>query len=375
MRLEFNKTQLENELNRGLIAISADIRQEVEAPFTADILSKAAPIIETLLKTASILPTKGSLRQFYDEQSDIAKTAAGWRVPKNTTDPHLMEMWEVDWELSKRDNVGKILVSNRKQVKGRDLYFDLFALLWEGTDTYVAPVQLNQEQITRLKRERDRHGNPLMERWSRDKERWLMLVSKYKRTRVARQTKSKRMYYEGEVESNASRKKSQSDMWKETHEQTVVGHDPYQFGSTDFTKTERAGLTSSGLKKQARTNYIMSQPERTIKGKGKGGFRKGKTYYMGKHGAKFPHLQFELYDIGGEDKSYHQGLAHYMHFYNRFKGRFYWNQLVRKGIEGKVLEDFHSYVSGCILRGMNIALGEVSDETVEDIYNESRFTR
>jgi hypothetical protein len=378
MKLEIDKEMLAKELENHTRGILHEVRHLAELPFTQDILEKAAPTIETLLKSAASLPPRGSLQQFYDTQSDIAKANKGWRIPKNTEDPHLIEMWEVDWEVSKRDNVGKILVSNRKEVKGREAYFNLFELLWNGTETYVAPVKLNQEEIARLSRQKNRHGVALINVHNRDKERWLFMVHKYKKVRGRGKTQKvynegMKAYLSGEVKPEP-RKKTMTDMFANERRENVAGSEAKTFGSEDFTKTERLGVTAAGLKKMARKNYIM-QKEPTSFQKRLSSGKLGKRQYSGRHGARVPHLTWELYDIGGEDKSYHQKIAHYMHFYNRFKGAFYVNQLVRKGIEGQVLEDFHEYVSRCILNGLNIAMGQVSEETVEDIYNASRFTK
>jgi hypothetical protein len=376
MRIEFDSEKLIDELRKSTEYLTKDMKRVAETKFTDELLIHAAPNIEVLLKSATMLPTKGGLKQFYDEQSDIAKANKGWRIPKNTEDPHLLQMWDVDWEKSSRDGVGKLLVSNRKQVKGRESYFSLFEILWYGTDVYVAPVQLSDEERTRLKRQRDKTGQPLYNRWNRDKERWFMEVSKGKAIR-GRPLNKRTMQDVGGIDYSP-KPKSQVKIWEEVHKMETYGKDSFwnkresmdidERRRTEGVHSARQGknLTPTMTTKYIKRVYMAANPPQTITTKS--GIKK----HLGKYGSKFPYLHAELHDIGGDDKSYHQGLAHHMHFYNRFKGRFYYNQLVRKGVEEDIVQDFHEYITRCLYEGFKIAVGEITEERLAEIYEESR---
>jgi hypothetical protein len=362
-----DKKALAEEIRKSTAHIAKDVKRVMEMKFTAELLSIATPAIEVNLKSATNLPTKGGLRQFYDEQSDVAKANKGWRIPKNTKDPHFIQMWHVDWEQHIKTSEGKIILSNPKMVAGREAWWSLFDILWWGTDYYVAPVILNDEERARLTRQRDKNGAPLISKWSRDKEKY------YENRAQGRALKNR-----GKIPRRSGAKGAQGAM--KTGDQIAKEFAQYRESGIDSFGMKLGGMEEDDFEEnpaifyqQKATSPLQTQKHvRTSKVLGVVEFVKSK---IGKWGKKVPYSETTLYDVSGGDPSYHQKPAQYMHFYNRFKGRFYYNQLTRKGVEGEVVQDFHDYVTKCIDDGLQFALNELSEEEIADIYYQSRFTK
>lgn len=48
-----------------------------------------------------------------------------------------------------------------------------------------------------------------------------------------------------------------------------------------------------------------------------------------------------------------------MNYYNRYAGRFFFNQTMRRGIDEDVVKSFKEYVMNCVNKGLELAIGEV----------------
>jgi hypothetical protein len=353
MRIEIDKKGLEEAVYQATDKIAKDVQKTHGLKFTKEYLDVACPWIQAYLKMASSLPTKGGLRQFYDTQSDQEKRKAGWKIPKNTTDPHLIEMWEVSYELGE-DGEGTIIIKNQKLVKGRTSYYSLFQLLFFGTDTYVSPIagnKLTYEQGIRM-RSAEVQGSTIHKRWLEARDKEASVISEYTYRVGKRKTPKGHLVRDRNGAFIPTKKKSVVDVFKE-----------------EAAKRELGG----GIMGGSGSNQGDRAPEtKAMGGVGQKGWRppwvrkilgQGLTVGAGaRYGKREMHFARDVYPTG---KGYmsdftKQSQPKKMMWYNRFKGKFYYNQIWRKGIDDVVVTDFHNYLTDCIYRGLVYA-GEALD--------------
>jgi hypothetical protein len=98
--------------------------------------------------------------------------------------------------------------------------------------------------------------------------------------------------------------------------------------------------------------YVRKMRPRTYKERGE------KAAIVGLESrGKAPVRKEIVYDIDWNREQKFDIGAKKMSFYNRFQGRFYFNQFMRQGIKGQVVEDFHDYIADCIVRGLRMGAG------------------
>jgi hypothetical protein len=320
-----------SELSRNSPVVVNAIKERVEEAqkmrFTKALLEQAAPVIQANLRSATNLPTRDGLKQFYDTESAGARRSLQSKRQKvrkslvmKPQEPHLLDLWEVGYRTG-RGGHGSIVVSNPKVVTSKNGAYPLFKLLWEGTSRYVVPMPLSPQERSTLIAigGKKLHGQYL----TRMREQQSKLYSEWARLK----------YQPVGAPS------------KKTPEQI---------------RTERLIISQAGwigkMKKGASGEFY----------RGKNIAPAGTTTYVGQHkiGVHIP-PDFKEFAVENAPKK--------MSFYNRFKGKFYYNVFQRRGIEGDVVMDFHEYVSMCILNGLSFAVGEQQDERALEAIGQERY--
>jgi hypothetical protein len=353
MSVSINKEKFLSDIAKNMPKIEAAMNDRATGYFTKKVVSEAIPEIDRLLKSPDSLPKKGGKIQFYDTESEEARAKKGWK--SNTTDNHLIEMWKVD---AVSDNKGRITIKidNDKLVRGRSGDFFLFDLLWKGTRDYAVPAELSDKRervVTKGKEyksgkrkgetrpdkvsykpsEQDQfkktHGNAAFKVWERAV-----------KDQQAHQNKllGKRNWHISAVQQDERRRSTNAGkrfmaeaadrerVARERQDQRLVGEDTFYGG--DYSSGEKnTGGTKIGKESITPTTY-RSNPDSYKK---------------------------LIYERSGLVKSM---LPPKMHWYNRFTGKYYTEQIFRRGIQGEVLEDFHKYIIGCIYGGIMVVIGE-----------------
>lgn len=327
MRLEINQDQLIEELEKNTTKIAADVQKVIGTKFTDELCSEACHHIKAYLTMHSSLPVKGGLQQFYDTQSDLAKKAAGWRIPKNTDDPHLIDMWKVDYAVGDHGDFA-IIISNDKRVRGKTQSYHLFDLLWNGTGYYVVPMKLTFEQGQRLANMSRVMGSD---------------INEMRRARLAEQPLMQM--------SSRIRKKGNPNIRQGKGEKIRVSYSE---------KTRRqvaaitAGFVAYGKKAMGKVRDVTGFKRSGISGETPGSMDRATKI---RADVKFAGKKYKSNVTYVEDVSTEHQPGKAMHFYNRFAGKFYTNQYFRKGIEEPIVQDFHDYVSNCVYKGIMDAAG------------------
>lgn len=332
--LRIDKQKLASEISRNSSFVVNAVKEQLDdvkmMRFTKALLEIATPVIQANLKNAQNLPTKEGLKQFYDTESVGAKRRAQSsrqmaRKPLTIKpqQPHLLDLWEVGYKTG-RGGHGAIIVSNPKVVTSKNGSFSLLKLLWEGTKRYIVPIPLNAQEKSKIIAigGRKLYGSYL--------------------TRM-RENQSK-LYAE----------------WARLKYQNVgaaVKKTPEQIRSEHWS-IQQAGFLPKTKRGESGEFYKTG---------GAGGAPRQTTTHVGKVkiGVVIPP---EFVDYAAENA------PSKMHFYNRFKGKFYYNVIQRKGIEGDVVQDFHDYVAQCILNGLLFAYGEQNEEKILHAIGQEKYT-
>jgi hypothetical protein len=368
LRIEINKAGLIRAIEESTKHTAKDVQKVVGVKFTQKVIQTAAPQIQALLKMGSSLPTKRGVKMFYDDQTRLAYKAKGWAYPENRETKHLLEMWEVSGTVSPNQRAeGKIIIDNDKMVPGASRDWNLFQLLWEGTETYIAPVTITREQAQRL------YANETKEQFKRTWKRISYKRMKYPHAKPV------------EVERERNMAKSAAQMASERHAMVVAGggktfnpgkasprSEKLGVNYTQDTKGEEQTATSykqTGITPTQTTSWIREQRlhARPITFAEKD--KKGRPITRGKFGP----WEF-VADVGNKNVDNPK----LMTFYNRYQGRFYYNQFMRKGIRRDVVEEFHEYIFKCLYRGLMDAIGMETGsqgKTFLQLWREARFLR
>jgi hypothetical protein len=366
MELRLDEDALKEEIRKSTHYIARDIERIGGAKLTRDILDMACPHIQALLKMASSLPTKSGLRQFYDRETELAAKKQGARFQKKfgaewnhqrreATPGHLLDQWRVSWtEDPNAEGFGAIIiVENDKMVKGRSSWFSLFELLWNGTNTYIAPVPMNPEEQTRL----GKSEAAMNQHRERMKNEATVYGPGYFYKAKPISTKKRHVNLtdqRGRPRKVTGRRKTQEEMDKE-RVQALMSGERNAYIQTHKIEVERLSLEDVGsAKKASQTSYGHQR------------FVKGNLAWT--------------HDVMGLGTTHHKEPAKRMHFYNRFTGRFYYNAIMRKGIESDVVQDFHEYVSDCVVKGIEFAIGQafsmgIATEELANAIGKSKITR
>jgi len=331
MKLVIDQNELLAEIKKKGPKIAKEAEKLLLKPITKQILSDAAPIIQSLLRSPSSLPTKDGLLQFYDTQSDAAKAAKNWGIPKNTGDAHLLQMWNVGYNVDEEG--GQIIVNNDKLVRGKTSTYYLFDLLWNGTSPYIVPVELTKKEQKAFGK---KHGKSALEQWN-DLRKVEQLKLERQRAQNKAQEKArgfKRNYHLSAVEQHR-----RDQAMRANTGQPIAVDRAKAFRIAELTRLAGGGGFESGDFGSSESGGTRHEPL-------------GITQATG----KFTRL-FRVF-IKEQEKPKQEYAPQKMHYYNRFKGKFFYNQIYRKGIEGKTLDDFHEYVATCVYRGLMMAVGE-----------------
>jgi hypothetical protein len=251
---------------------------------------------------------------FYDTESPIMRALHGMK-PRDD-EVHLMDQWLVSGESSGPMD-GSIIIDNTKMVAGRDKYWNLSDLLYNGTRTYISQRALTIKQLNSMSDEEAQHHYAL-----------------------------------------------HPDM------DDIPGGGHYKRFVTAGRKVQhdRGGGRSSfgGLKKGAGPFF-------------KKGGKKG--IYMGRDTTPMPYELIDkryhdpragwaaLKMMANGDASF--GNYKKMTYYNRYYGAFFYNQNVRNGMKPETVQAFKDYVTGCVHRGLLLSMdrlysdGRATEEMME----------
>jgi len=299
MEVSFDFSKLKGEISGKSAKYIRDFEEIYGGKILKELLESSCPHIEQLLQSGTMLPPRDGLKQFYDTESKAAWDSklkrSGYQARKQMggnhpstskfNEPHLIQMFKVVG-VPGRGGHGVIVVSNDKYVPGRNRNYNLFKLLWEGTESYVAPVKLELAEYEALK--------------SKPED-----VLQYK-----------------------------NRMQKELI--TI---------STPYMSRRRTIVTAEEINKRRREKYDSTYH---------GGYTGLKVTTYGK---KKRVVTWDVETNMREDVNW--DAAKRMTYYNRFQGRFYYNQFQRRGIGDRVVEDFHQYIADCIASGLNHGMGEI----------------
>jgi hypothetical protein len=346
MRLGINRSQLNEMITQGssfyVNAVKDQITDLHKERFSRKLLEIAAPMIQAHLRNASNLPTRNGLKQFYDTESinarrgqqDHRQKARKPIKSKNKAEhDHLLHQWEVGFSVG-RGGHGTIVVDNPKEVSSGDgsRTFSLFKLLWEGTETYVVPATLTKQETTNLFR---RYGRDAYYQWlSRHKENQTKLgkdYNAYKRELIKN--------VRGQIGS-VPKKKTEMEIEKEKYKMMVNGAGFGRGGLKPIQRLDDVNVFSVGAEGESRTTVSTTPGQTKV--------FLGKTKYVFMDPKPFA-------DFAAENAPKR------MNFYNRFKGKFYYNVYARQGIKGEVVKDFHTYVSESVFNGLMSAVGEMTE--------------
>jgi len=353
MRLEFDRDFLIKEMGMKLPKVMKDVIDYTQNAFRREIVKDAAAITEELLKSTSSLPTRNGLYQFYDTQTDAAKMSIGWRIPKNTGDPHLLQMWKVNYSVGD-DGDCSILVSNDKLVRGKTSDYYLFELLWNGTKPYIVAAELsNKRKKTVIK------GKPYKSGKRAGQMRPDKIIVKPSQQEVFKKKHGKPAFKEWEAKMREQMALQNKILGKRNWHISAVEQDRRRRANqrkgeavaVDREKAQRAKLALEHAGEYTNMNAHYSSDRESS---GTTVERLGVTSSIYDNYEKL--FKTLIHEKGGLIKEY---APQKMHFYSRYKGRFYYNQIYRKGIEGKVVQDFHEYVATCVYRGLMMAMGNV----------------
>jgi hypothetical protein len=353
MSVSINKEKFLNDIANKMPQIEAAMRKNVEDSFNKEILSIATPNIERLLALPSSLPTKQNKYQFYDTESDAARELKGWK--KNTGDKHLIQMFEVDFSIS-REGKGTVIVNNDKMVRGKSGDFFLFDLLWDGTRPYVVAAEMSAERkktvtkgteyksgkrkgemrpdkVTYAQSQQDQfkktHGKAAFKMWED-----AMRVQMAKQSKVM----GKRNWHISAVEQDRRRRQNLGKVEAEAvdrerakrNEEMFRFAGGYEKGDSDYGSSESGGTKTGGQSFTQSFSYTDYKKQYKVLIREKTGLIKSMAPPK-------------------------------MHWYNRFNGKFYTSQIYRRGIEGDVVKDFHEYIITCVYRGIMEAMGKSSE--------------
>lgn len=331
--LYIDRTKLASEISRNSPYVVNAVKDQLDdikmMRFSKSLLEEAVPVIQANLKSAKNLPTKEGLKQFYDTESVNARRRAQnsrqlARKPLTIKpqQPHLLNLWEVGYRTGKGGH-GAIIVSNPKMVTSKNGSFSLLKLLWEGTNRYIIPIPLTPQERSQIIAigGKKLHGQYL----TRMREQREKLYADWARLRY----------------------QNVGSPTKKTPEQI----------RTEWLMIKQAGWIGKTQK------GAMGEFYKT--GGAGGAPRQTKTHVGGvKIGVIIP-PDFEDYTAESAPKK--------MHFYNRFKGKFYYNVFQRKGIEGDVVQDFHDYVANCILNGLMFSFGEQNEQRILSAIGQEKY--
>jgi hypothetical protein len=329
--IDIDKKKLIKELMRDTPYVVNAVREQVEEiklmRLSRHLLEIATPVIQANLKNAANLPTKENLKQFYDTESFKARWTKYRNNPKKSAiikqqQPHLLDLWEVGYKTGKGGH-GSIIISNPKQVTSKNGSYPLFKLLWEGTDTYVVPIPLKPHERARLitNGSKKLHGQYLA-RLKEDRARLYADWARIKYQKVG-------------------------DTRMKTPEQI----------RDEWLSIKQAGFLPSTKKGE------MGEFFKT--GGGGGAPRQTKSYVSKtKIGVIIP-PDWNTYATENQPKK--------MSFYNRFKGKFYYNVFQRRGIESEVVQDFHDYIAQCVFNGLSFAYGEPDEDAINSAIGQVKF--
>jgi len=374
MRLKMQLESLAEEMYKSRSHTAMDIKKLAGTKFTERILQDAVPIIQARLKMAANLPRRGGLIQFYDEQTANAKRAYGkkswansYHSGENRPTEHLIHMWRVSSRIG-RDGKGQIIVENDKVVPGKDRDWFLFDLLWNGTSAYVVPMELTKEEEKRLARG-EQYG--LL---AQHKEAMRMRNIELSRRDIqrrynnslqvvpARRSVGKSYDYQKGMSPQAL-KRSRDLLNKYGSGDTVKGgQSPGVLGITHKKKSwyypvgEKKRVSLESWRKESEINRMAGATDKNLE------MRYASTDFVpvekkniSMHYGKVFHRWFVAKAKGGPadyKDEFESDAPKKMSFYNRFRGRFYFNQIARAGIGANVVDDFHEYVIDCVYRGL-----------------------
>lgn len=339
-----NRDNLLEQMGEEGVSRFAMWKRLAEVKLTQRFIKIAAPAIKANLKSATNVPPKNGMRQFYDEQTAVEMRNRGERNVKsfspnrsnyiNHYEPsdHLLDQWEVEAVPNERG--GTLLISNNKMVPGKSRDFSLFKLLFLGTSYFVMPVPLRKAErelamarggyekyIERVNRTRRRvvtyQGDVTLRAKGGRKEVNVPLTPE-ERAREKKMAMSKRGVYS----------KSDTSTWKQEMRDLEAG----------FYGFERAVEQAKGAgffnyprtKKIKNVNYV---PMRKIKD------------YM---------RVVEVAPSGGQEWEKPKRMS----FYCRYMGRFYYNLSQRRGIEKDVVRDFRNFIADSVYEGLIYGVNE-----------------
>ena len=351
MKLEFDFDSLKKALEMKSQSIQKDVQEYVGESFTEEIMSDAAPIIENLLKSISSLPTRDGKYQFYDTDSDKAKAKANWRIPKNTGDPHLLLMWRTGYKVHKNGDCS-VIVSNDKLVRGKSGDFYLFDLLWRGTKPYVVAAELGD------KRKKQTIVGGLYKSGKKEgQKRPDKVITTYSEQDRFRKKYGKAAFKEWEIKMRELR----------AHQNKMLGTRNWHISAVEQDRRRRSNQRKGEAEAVDRAK---AQRAKMLFEQAGGNENRGEDFGFDRSGGTKVEQMGLTQSFGYDDyKKMYKTLIHEkggiikgfapkkMNYYNRFAGKFFFNQIYRKGIEGKVVQDFHEYVATCVYRGIMIATG------------------
>jgi hypothetical protein len=331
--LRIDRTTLAREISRNSPFVVNAVKEQLDdikmMKFTKELLEIAVPVIQANLKNAQNLPTKEGLKQFYDTESvnarmRLQKTRQKARKPlvMKPQQPHLLDLWEVGYKTGKGGH-GSIIVSNPKTVSSSNGSFSLLKLLWEGTNRYIVPIPLGAQEKSKI-----------------------IAIG------------GRKLFGQYLTRMRENQEKMYAD-WARIRYQKVGG---VVMKTPEQIRTEHMLIKQAGWLPKLKRGE-MGEFYKT--GGGGGAPRQTSTYVSKtKIGVVIPPEWSEYAAENAPNK---------MHFYNRFKGKFYYNVFQRKGIEGDVVQDFHDYVAQCILNGLVFAYGEQQEDKIIHAIGQERY--
>jgi hypothetical protein len=340
--LTINKQDLANIISHNSQVLVNATKEQMDdvkkMGFSRDFLERASPFIKIHLRNATNLPSRDGKKQFYDTESRSIRASKGMKKTMGS-DRHLIDQWEVGFQTG-RGGHGKIICSNEKTVYSRNGSYALLKLLWEGTSSYVVPINLSDAERKALFHT---GGNQnLFQSWRKRRDAMKETIDRafheYERSLYKK--------YRSE-EGSVPVKKSETQRWKEklSVEQAGARGGRYDRGRgyVSGTAIDDIRVHSIGEKGESRTTSSITPGQTTV--------QLGKYKYVQVKGMKY-------------DEFVSENMPKKMTFYNRFTGKFYYNRFMRRGIEGEVVKDFHDYVGDSIYKGLMDAYGEIKEEDV-----------